>query len=376
VVRSLAGLLIVFPLFFIGCQRPTSPGEVITTVSGSIADAETGDPLANVTVRTDPPTIQVLTDADGVFIIELEITGRAYYRIIASKEGYAEKSIRILVTEGKNTSIGIQLSASKAKLVVTPTRLDFGRDQTDLALIITNEGTGDLEWIVTDYPQWLALSQTEGTTLGQIQITVMVKREVLESGIYSGIIAVSSNGGNAAIFVVVEKGEPESRQQADVVINELLVDPPFGQAGDANRDGTRHPYEDEFIELLNVGTKSIDISGWALCDDETSFRERFFFPLGTVLSPGQYVVLFGGGRPQGFTGLVFTDDGSIGNGLANRGDTVLLIDSTSYRVVDSVSYTNWQSGRSYTRWPEGIGSFVAHTAVSDRLYSPGEPAKD
>ena len=37
-------------------------------------------------------------------------------------------------------------------------------------------------------------------------------------------------------------------------------------------------------------------------------------------------MLFGGGNPRGIPGVVYTDDGTIGNGLSNEGDTVLLID--------------------------------------------------
>jgi hypothetical protein len=41
--------------------------------------------------------------------------------------------------------------------------------------------------------------------------------------------------------------------QAAVVIDEVLADPPSGDTGDANRDGARKTYEDEFIELYNTG---------------------------------------------------------------------------------------------------------------------------
>ena len=54
---------------------------------------------------------------------------------------------------------------------------------------------------------------------------------------------------------------------SDVVINEVLADPPSGDAGDANRDGTRNTNEDEFVEILNTGSDTVDIGGWQLTDN-------------------------------------------------------------------------------------------------------------
>ena len=43
--------------------------------------------------------------------------------------------------------------------------------------------------------------------------------------------------------------EPRPVLTYPLFISEVLADPPEGSEGDANRDGQRHRYEDEFIEL-------------------------------------------------------------------------------------------------------------------------------
>ena len=91
-----------------------------------------------------------------------------------------------------------------------------------------------------------------------------------------------------------------SLAEATVVISEVLADPPTGAAGDANQDGQRDTYEDEFVELYNAGSAPVDISGWRL-GDSTAPDNLFQFPANTVIEPGSYVVLFGGGNPSGFT---------------------------------------------------------------------------
>ncbi|MCA1752752.1 MAG: endonuclease, partial [Flavobacteriales bacterium] len=50
-----------------------------------------------------------------------------------------------------------------------------------------------------------------------------------------------------------------------LIVNEVLYDPPAGDAGDSNGDGTRDPLEDEFVELYNDSVE-IDISGYTLSD--------------------------------------------------------------------------------------------------------------
>jgi hypothetical protein len=162
-----------------------------------------------------------------------------------------------------------------------------------------------------------------------------------------------------------------------LIINEVHYDPAGGLAGDANGDGTRDSSEDEFVEIVNDSTSSVDISGSTLSDDD---GDNFIFPASTILNAGQAAVLFGGGTPTGTFGaaLMFTDDGTIGNGLANGGDLVELRDSSG-TLIDSVGYgsaggVTGGSGQSATRDPDLTGSFVNHstaTGSGGALFSPG-----
>ena len=162
-----------------------------------------------------------------------------------------------------------------------------------------------------------------------------------------------------------------SLAEATVVISEVLADPPAGDAGDANQDGERDTYEDEFIELYNAGSAPVDISGWRLGDRSPS--DSFFqFPANTIIEPGAYIVLFGGGNPTGFTVPVYTDDGKIGNGLTGKGEDIHLIDDTGDTVA-VVSHTPWPSKQSLVRHPSDGDELVAHKTVSTikALFSPG-----
>ena len=61
----------------------------------------------------------------------------------------------------------------------------------------------------------------------------------------------------------------------------------------ADEDGD---YSD-WVELTNTGSEPMDISGYALSDDESAPRD-WIFPDGTVINPGEYLVVFLSGKDK------------------------------------------------------------------------------
>lgn len=119
-----------------------------------------------------------------------------------------------------------------------------------------------------------------------------------------------------------------------VRLNEILADPPADLSGDANNDGERDASDDEFVEIANCGSTSVDMSGWRL-SDATSVK-HIFPDTGMIVEPGELVTVFGGGTPSGFVGKVFTAS-TGGLGLSNTGDVVSLFDDEG-SLVDVHSY--------------------------------------
>ena len=165
--------------------------------------------------------------------------------------------------------------------------------------------------------------------------------------------------------------EPRPVLTYPVVISEVLADLPAGVAGDANQDGQRDTYKDEFIELYNAGPDTISLAGWRL-GDSRPLIECFRFPHDAVIDPESYVVLFGGGRPSGFTVPVYTDDGAIGNGLTDTGEAIYLIDRIG-GIVDSVSQSTWPDDQSVVRTTADGDTLVPHKTASptEAAFSPG-----
>ena len=196
-----------------------------------------------------------------------------------------------------------------------------------------------------------------------------------------------------------------AQAQSPLIINEFLADPAADAPGDANGDGTRDAQADEFVELLNVGRDTLDLTGWRLGDDE---RVNFTFPTGYRLPPLHFVTVFGGGDVSNVPGYnadplqtrVFAPGDSVGNGLANGGETIVLLsadgsadtylnygsrvgseapssgdtDGVTFEVGVNVSVAA-NEDVAVTRSPDGdtysADPFVQHSSVRASLFSPG-----
>ena len=159
--------------------------------------------------------------------------------------------------------------------------------------------------------------------------------------------------------------------EAFIFINEILADPPAGLSGDANGDGLTSSTQDEFVELLNNTNTFIDISGWLLKD---ALSTRHVFPSSTIMSPNQYLVVFGGGTPN-LLGINWQIASSGTLSLNNTSETVSLFDASS-SLIDQIVYGSIGGhDQSIVRWPEEPGSnFVLHSSIQEangRKFSPG-----
>jgi hypothetical protein len=165
-------------------------------------------------------------------------------------------------------------------------------------------------------------------------------------------------------------------RMGDLLINEILADPPPGAAGDANGDGTRSAVQDEFIEIGNVSTSRLDLSGVVVSD---SVMVRHTFATGTAVDCGKVIVVFGGGDPRTDTNWkpnwVPSTTGDLS--LNNNGDTV-NVGSNTAQPSDITSYTygvEGGMGQSIVRTVELTATpFILHSThpmAGGRLFSPG-----
>jgi uncharacterized repeat protein (TIGR01451 family) len=171
----------------------------------------------------------------------------------------------------------------------------------------------------------------------------------------------------------------------DIAINEVLIDPPTGTAGDANLDGTRDSAQDEFVEFVNATTHDIDINGYQLLtrsSTTTTDTLQHTFAGGTILPACSAIVVFGGGTfdpaNPAFGGAQVVKASTNGLSLSNSGGVVTLRNQSG-AIVTFLSYggstgLNGQASQALTRSPDVTGPFTLHqsaTGNGGRLFSPG-----
>ncbi|MFQ5988225.1 MAG: lamin tail domain-containing protein [Dehalococcoidia bacterium] len=111
-----------------------------------------------------------------------------------------------------------------------------------------------------------------------------------------------------------------------MVINEVQYNPP--------QSGPDAAFE--WLEVFNRTTGTIHLDGWRIRDNQSS---DLVPPL--TLPPNGFAIIaatddFYTNFPD-FAGTIVFLDSSIGNGLSNEGDRVILEDSTG-KVIDALSY--------------------------------------
>jgi exo-beta-1,3-glucanase (GH17 family) len=96
--------------------------------------------------------------------------------------------------------ITITVQETEPQLNVTPCSLYFGNKATSLTFNITNTGAGTLNWAATDDQDWLTVSPTSESTTSEVDtVVVTVNRTGLAMDSYSGMVNITSDGGNQNI---------------------------------------------------------------------------------------------------------------------------------------------------------------------------------
>ena len=156
----------------------------------------------------------------------------------------------------------------------------------------------------------------------------------------------------------------------ELVLNEVMGNPPLTLTGDTNCDGARDAADDDFVEIVNTTGDVLALGGITISDSQTV---RYTFPTPTDLPAHGVVVVYGGGEakctyPANVMTLV-----SGGLNLNQTGDTVTLDLAATELATMTYSGTAAQAA-SWTRNPDLTGDFVLHSTLGAGtvLFTPGK----
>ncbi|MEE8470366.1 MAG: lamin tail domain-containing protein, partial [Dehalococcoidia bacterium] len=159
--------------------------------------------------------------------------------------------------------------------------------------------------------------------------------------------------------------------EGDILISEVQYDPP--------QSGVDTAFE--WLEIFNRATHTVDLTGWKIADNNGIDP----IPSLTISPDGLAVIAAGADFYTNFPDfrgkIVFIPDGSIGNGLSNTGDRLILMDSTG-RIIDALSYgsdvalmspscPDVAEGHSLERQPVDVDTDEAGDFLDRETPSPG-----
>jgi len=245
------------------------------------------------------------------------------------------------------------------------------------AEVIVDLSTGGTAVLGTDYN--LSDSQIRIPS-GSISATITISAldDAIVNGSRSVIFQIAQVSGGQFIpqSLTLNIEDDDGVAQLQLIFNEVLYDPSnSGLEGDANGDGQYSQADDEFLEIVNIGAQSADLSGFKVYDDAalTASTPRHLFASGTVIPPGKALVLFGGGTPTGNFGGALVQTSTTGNmNLNNAGDVAYLYNASDSLILSfDINPLSGNPNESYTRSPDLTGDFEQHATVNGVLFSPG-----
>lgn len=149
-----------------------------------------------------------------------------------------------------------------------------------------------------------------------------------------------------------------------VRINEILADP----ASDWDGDGTTNFKDDEWVEIVNLGSTAVAVDHLRLSDASDVFHYGF----SGTLAPGAQRLVLGS---QSVAWESAEGQSTVGLSLNNSGDTVRLwqLVGSDTLLVDEYTYLSHESvdDRSTARVPDGNGTWTLFDALNP--YSGEEP---
>ena len=200
-------LIIVLSVSFIfgACSEDIKEETLTGSISGSVSDRTTGEPVATVNVSIAPGGSSTVTGNDGTFAFRNLEAGN--YTLTIRKEGYKENSSTVSVRAGDPTSAHLLIERIPAVVTADRELLDFGSNASTntLSFNIVNPGYVDLEWEIEERCEWITEVKPAKGTLkyGKTEaIVVVIDREKLSDGNNEAVIVLRSSNGSSELRVV------------------------------------------------------------------------------------------------------------------------------------------------------------------------------
>ncbi|MEI6971562.1 MAG: lamin tail domain-containing protein [bacterium] len=219
----------------------------------------------------------------------------------------------------------------------------------------------DEEW----FEIWRSLDGTSWKyrTYVEANVTSYIDRGLNENGTYFYKVRAADQNGESAFTAVTNVTTPflvsDALLRNYLRVTEIMYNPTNLQSY-------------EFIELMNTHAgQGLDLSGAYFTSGEP-FSDQFVFTNGTVLGPGNFLVLVGDAAAftSRYPGVEYY--GQYTGGMGNNGEQIRIRASNTATVID-FTYGDWYAaadgqGKSLVLWdPAGTTNNPTSTVAFDRM---------
>ncbi len=134
--------------------------------------------------------------------------------------------------------------ADNPRLAASASALNFGNSSTSLALVLRNDGKGELQLLNLSASQpWLQIAAVNVDAAGLGEYVVTVDRASLTPGIYTADITAQSSVNNLAVRVLASEGSANTAKDVGVIyilVYDPLLDEPVAQFATGS-NGSNYP---------------------------------------------------------------------------------------------------------------------------------------
>lgn len=169
-------LLIITSVLLCNCTKD----EVAATgiITGIVTNTNNVN-ISGASVTLNPLGITKATGSDGVYNFESVEPGT--YTLIVNAEGYQSDKKTVTVYAGQTANADFTLGSSSGQASVSPLTLSFGPSVNQLAFEIKNNGNQQLQYSISNYPNYLTVSPSSAqiAAKGKQSVSVKVNRDLL-----------------------------------------------------------------------------------------------------------------------------------------------------------------------------------------------------
>ena len=247
-------------------------------IAGKITQEGTTNGIAGANVRlSDGPTNEIeskTTGISGQYSFDNLLSGT--YTISVTHPNFGDESEEFKVSDGEITKGDISLATLGPNMVVIPTELDFGLENSQLSINIRNQGSADLNWEARKENEEISIQPTSGIVKqNQSQsISVSLDRSKLSNGEYEYSFSILSNDRSQDINVkfIVNNPSLDPCEGINVISNFSVVN-----------NGCKAPCE------LSFNNSSANASNFLWDFGDGSFSTELS-PVKTYSKPGNYKI--------------------------------------------------------------------------------------